>query len=227
MTLYIIYQVQMHQNVTKETHFDAKKDLRNHPTLSKRANPNIGILLLLLVISVCFSNHSISAFFFVCAHFCFAFPSICVYIVTCVVSKWVIAMFSDILTIDCLHSRQALTTQKASGHTSDRRKTCHSLSSKQTETGKNQFSSSSQLWIFSNEISIVTQISSVFLATITTAAATTKANLVFNRFNQQSSKEETLKFIRFRWEKEEFLFSLNFKIKKSIFVPCTGLLSSQ
>lgn len=37
----------MHPNVSKEPHFDAKKDLRNHPTLSKRANPNIGISPLL------------------------------------------------------------------------------------------------------------------------------------------------------------------------------------
>lgn len=32
----------MHPNAVKEPQFDAKKDLRNHPTLSKRANPNIG-----------------------------------------------------------------------------------------------------------------------------------------------------------------------------------------
>lgn len=49
MVLCIIYQVQMHPNVSKEQHFDVKKDLRNHPTLSKRANPNIGTLLLLLL----------------------------------------------------------------------------------------------------------------------------------------------------------------------------------
>lgn len=29
--------------MNKEAHFEAKKDLRNHPTLNKRANPNIGI----------------------------------------------------------------------------------------------------------------------------------------------------------------------------------------
>lgn len=29
--------------MNKEAHFEAKKDLRNHPTLSKRTNPNIGI----------------------------------------------------------------------------------------------------------------------------------------------------------------------------------------
>lgn len=29
--------------MNEEAHFEAKKDLRNHPTLSKRANPNIGI----------------------------------------------------------------------------------------------------------------------------------------------------------------------------------------
>lgn len=34
----------MHQNVNKESHFDSKKDLRNHPTL-KKANLNIGIAL--------------------------------------------------------------------------------------------------------------------------------------------------------------------------------------
>lgn len=34
--------VQVHPIVIKEPYFDAKKDLRNHPTLSKRANPNIG-----------------------------------------------------------------------------------------------------------------------------------------------------------------------------------------
>lgn len=38
-----LYQVQMHPNMNKEAHFDAKKDLRNHPMLSRRANPNIGI----------------------------------------------------------------------------------------------------------------------------------------------------------------------------------------
>lgn len=34
----------MYPNVNKEPQFDVKKDLRNHPTLSKRANPNIGIV---------------------------------------------------------------------------------------------------------------------------------------------------------------------------------------
>lgn len=38
-----LYQVQMHPNMNKEAHFDAKKDLRNHPMLSRRTNPNIGI----------------------------------------------------------------------------------------------------------------------------------------------------------------------------------------
>lgn len=37
------YQVQMHPNMSKEAHYDAKKDLRNHPMLSRRTNPNIGI----------------------------------------------------------------------------------------------------------------------------------------------------------------------------------------
>lgn len=35
----------MHPHLNKDAHYDAKKDLRNHPMLSKRPNPNIGILL--------------------------------------------------------------------------------------------------------------------------------------------------------------------------------------
>lgn len=51
----------MHLNVSKEPHFEAKKDLRTHPTLHKRANPNLGIAVLnihiTLLIHVCFIRY--------------------------------------------------------------------------------------------------------------------------------------------------------------------------
>lgn len=53
-----LYKVQMHPNMNKEAHFDAKKDLRNHPMLSRRANPNIGIANSIKLKYVCiFSLH--------------------------------------------------------------------------------------------------------------------------------------------------------------------------
>lgn len=64
MVLYIIYQVQMHPNVSKEPNFDAKKNVRNHHSLGKRANPNIGTLLLQVL--------SLSLEYFLCSFFVYS-----------------------------------------------------------------------------------------------------------------------------------------------------------